>query len=183
MDSRKWLPVYCESMHWKKHSDILTGNNVYLQKKYTQKSAQKGARTNSVLSQHLIKSETAHTQINFKQSEGLAGADCSSHYSGLSDSLPCSPHLSAFYKGRPYGQSSEPPTTHPLLTPLLQHWPTKLSSGTVRIHTYSQPLQLETDLHTAFKGNVYFTQMWNRVLKHKSVKTQALFFFKSLIHK
>lgn len=109
MDSRKWLPVYCESMHWKKHSDILTGNNVYLQKKYTQKSAQKGARTNSVLSQHLIKSETAHTQINFKQSEGLAGADCSSHYSGLSDSLPCSPHLSAFYKGRPYGQSSEPP--------------------------------------------------------------------------
>lgn len=51
-----------------------------------------------MLLQHLIKLETAHTQTNLKQSEGLAGADCCSHNSGLSDSLPCSPHLSGLYK-------------------------------------------------------------------------------------
>lgn len=64
-----------------------------------------------MLSQHLIKSETAHAQTNLKQSEGLAGADCSSHYSGLSDSLPCSPHLSALYKDQPYGQAQSPHPT------------------------------------------------------------------------
>lgn len=75
---------------------------------------------NSVLSQHLIKLETAHTQTNLKQSEGLAGADCSSHDSGLCDSLPCSPHLSALYKDLPYGQGSEaPPTPSHTLTATL----------------------------------------------------------------
>lgn len=70
-----------------------------------------------MLSQHLIKSETAHAQTNLKQSEGLAGADCSGHYSGLSDSLPSSPHLSELYKVQPYEQAHSPPDpfSHPSL--------------------------------------------------------------------
>lgn len=38
-----------------------------------------------------------------------AAADCSRHYSGLSDSLPRSPHLSALHKAQPYGQAGSPP--------------------------------------------------------------------------
>ena len=96
----------------KEYLDLLTEGKSLSRKKYTHKSGHAHTHThthtNFMLSQHLVKSETAHAPTNLKQSEGLAGADCSGHYSGLSDSLPCSPHLSALYKDRPYGPLSHP---------------------------------------------------------------------------
>lgn len=116
----------CKSSCWKISRSLGRGWGLSSEK-HTQNSH--STHTNLVLSQHLIKSETAHTQTNLKQSEGLAGADCSSHYSSLCDSLPCSPHLSALYKELPYGRGSEAPW--PLLTPLLRHWPPRLSSDSL----------------------------------------------------
>lgn len=104
-----------------------------------------------MISRHLVKSETAHTRTNLKQSEGLAGADCCSHYSGLSDSLPCSPRLSTLYKDQAYGAGSKPPS-HILShrTPIAPR-PSSDSLGTIWILFFA----ITMDLDTLFKSNFY----------------------------
>lgn len=82
-----------------------------------------------MLSQHLIKSRDRPHPNKFK----TIRADCSSHYSGLGDSLPCSPHLSALYKDQPYGQAQSPPTPSHTLPQTLAPRPPSDNLGMVRI--------------------------------------------------
>lgn len=144
------------------HDVFLLGAHVYIEKKSRSLYINGGQQINphrslhtdththtqrdSLLSQHLVKSETAHAQTNLKQSEGLAGADGSSRYSARSDSLPCSPHLSALYKEQPLWAGS------PLLTPLLWHRaprPSSDNSGMV-CDTFIPPLHLVTRITRNF---------------------------------